>query len=135
MTRFVLALSVLSAVGAGVALASGTPNAAVNCLGKPVEKPPTIVFACGDGNFGARHLRWTGWGAPTAAAVGTGYANDCKPYCAAGHFHDYRIVVLASAPRACHGKVAYTTFTTAFVGRSPFPNLSAADSIYRFRCR
>jgi hypothetical protein len=140
MTRFALARSLaVLAAGAGVvtgtASGAGSPTAVVGCSGKPVAEPAAIVFACGDGNFGAKGLRWIGFGAPTAAAVGTGYANDCKPYCAAGHFHDYRIVVVASAPKTCHGKLAYTTLTAAFIGPSPFPKLSAADSVYRFPCR
>jgi hypothetical protein len=145
MTRRVRARSALAtvvaaaaggcALAAGGAAAAGPPDAVVNCLGKPVPKPAAIVFACGDGNFGARKLRWTGWGEPFAAAVGTGYANDCTPTCAAGHFHDYRIVVVAEAPKPCHGALAYTTFTSAFVGPTPLPRATVADSTYTFRCR
>jgi hypothetical protein len=131
----VLAAAALGAAVLAAAAQAGGPNAVVNCLGKPVAKPKAIVFACGDGNFGAKTLAWTGWGEPFAAAVGTGYANDCTPTCAAGHFHDYRIVIVASAPKPCHGKLAYTTLTTAFVGPGPSPGASVADSTYRFGCR
>ena len=34
-------------------------------------------------------LRWRGWNRNVATARGTAYANDCIPYCAAGHFIAY----------------------------------------------
>lgn len=115
--------------------AAPAPSAIPDCLGKPQVRPAQLVFACADANFGARGLRWIGWGSPVAAALGTGYANDCKPYCAAGTMHNYRVVVVASGSVRCpDGRRAYATAAVAFLGRSPFPKASARDMTYPLRC-
>ena len=92
-----------------------------DCIGKPQVRPSEVIFACGDANFLARRLQWTGWGERFAAATGVAEVNDCTPYCAAGHFHSYRVVIIASGHQSCpDGRPAYTTVTYAFVGREPF---------------
>ena len=92
-----------------------------DCVGKPQVRPSEVIFACGDANFLARRLQWTGWGERFAAATGIAAINDCTPYCAAGHFHNYRVVIIASGHQSCpDGHPAYTTVTYAFVGRPPF---------------
>src|SRR5215468_10785970 len=63
--------------------------------------PEEIVLACGDGNFSLEGLRWRQWGAATATATGVVHENDCKPYCAAGHFHDFRVTAAATALTTC----------------------------------
>ena len=101
-------------------------------------RPHSVVFACGDGNFGFDHLEWVGWGEPHAVAIGSAYANDCKPYCAAGHFKRYRAVLIASGSQRCpNGTTAYRTVTYAFVGRSPFPGDAPGTTNPRqvFPCR
>ena len=132
------AFAALGAAGAAaVALAGATshPTALPDCLGKPRVRPATVVLACGDGNFGVRRLRWIGWGGPCAAAVGTAYANDCTPNCAAGHFHAYRAVIVADGAQRCAHVVAYSRVTVAFVGPSPYPKSKASDLVYPVRCR
>jgi hypothetical protein len=104
-----------------------------DCLGKPQIKPAQIVFACGDGNFSAAKLQWTGWGATFAAARGTGSMNDCTPNCAAGHFHSAPIVVLASGRGSCpDGRPAYTTVTWAWIGKPPYVD---NDPKQTFHCK
>jgi hypothetical protein len=71
------------------------------CAHKPLMRPPSIVFACADANFYADHLHWTSWSASGATATGTGHRNDCKPYCAAGHFHTFLITVRLSHVVTC----------------------------------
>lgn len=122
------------AVLAAVALA-GPPTALPDCLGKPQVRPAAVVIACGDGNFGLRKLRWSGWGTTMARATGVAYANDCKPYCAAGHFQSYAAVLVASGRQRCHGKVAYARLTISFPGRSPYPKAKPADLVYPRPCR
>lgn len=125
-----LALAVTASASAAPA-----PSAIPDCLGKPQVRPAHLVFACADANFGARGLSWTGWGSRVAAAVGTGYANDCKPYCAAGKMHSYRVVVVASGSVRCpDGRRAYAKAAVAFVGPSPFPKASVRDMTYPLRC-
>jgi hypothetical protein len=120
----------------GAAAFTGGPHALPDCLGKPRERPAEIVLACADGNFGVRRLRWTGWGETFAAATGVAFANDCKPYCAAGHMHSYQAIVVASGTQHCPGgATAYSRVTVAFVGRSPYPTSRPADMVYPARCR
>ena len=105
-----------------------------DCLGKLRVKPTEVVLACGDGNFGIRKLSWVGWGSATAHATGTAYANDCKPYCAAGHFHTYPAVLVASGRQSCHGSPAYARVRISFPGRTPYPKAKPADLTYPLRC-
>jgi hypothetical protein len=90
-----------------------------SCLLRPVA-PEEIVLACGDGNFSLESLRWKGWGAATATAAGVVHENDCKPYCAAGHFHDYPVTVAATALKSCKaGRRQYTGLSWRYTGRRP----------------
>ena len=57
------------------------------CTHRASVRPTEIVVACADANFYLDRLRWTRWTATEAVATGVGHRNDCKPYCAAGHFH------------------------------------------------
>ncbi|MEV0904260.1 hypothetical protein [Streptomyces hokutonensis] len=65
----------------------------VDCLWHPEVRPADFVLACGDGNSRLASLRWTNWDANSATATGVNWVNDCKPYCAAGKFHSYPVVV------------------------------------------
>ncbi len=105
------------------------------CAGRPAVRPAAVVLACGDANFGVRGLHWTGWGDATARATGTAYANDCKPYCAAGHFHSYPAVVVAFGRQTCHGVPAYAKVRISFPGRTPYPKAKPADLVYPRPCR
>jgi len=81
--------------------------------------PASIVFACGDGNAGLKQLVWRGWGASRASATGVRYQNDCEPNCAAGRFHEYPAMVVASAPGAVGGRNAYTMLEVTVSGPHP----------------
>ena len=69
--------------------------------------PKTWTLACADGNFYLTGLHWKNWGDAAATATGVAHANDCNPYCAAGHFHTYRIVAEVSRLRTCYGRRQY----------------------------
>jgi hypothetical protein len=126
-----LAITSVSASGTTSARPKGLPD----CLGRPRTQPAAIVFACADANFGARHLRWTGWGRGFTAAVGTAYANDCDPTCVEGTFHTYRAIVVASGSQECpDGTLAYERVTIGFVGPSPYPDAKPRDLVYPLRC-
>jgi hypothetical protein len=133
--RRIALLAALALVLSASAAAASPPVALLDCLAKPTVRPRSVVLACADANFIAEHLRWTGWGSPFAAARGTASVNDCTPYCAAGHFHTYAIVLIAAGSQTCHGRRAYLTVTYAFIGRSPYPRGSVADATVPFRCR
>ncbi len=83
-------------------------------------KPIEVVLACADAGLGVRAIHWLGWGSPVAAGLGTAYANDCTPTCAAGHFHSYRgVLLLSGSASAALGLLAYATAVVAIVGRPP----------------
>jgi hypothetical protein len=103
-------------------------------VGKPTVRPSEIVLACADAGLGVRRLRWLGWGEPTAAGIGTAFANDCTPNCAAGHFHTYRAVLLLSGRQRCGTATAYRTATVAIVGKAPPAWWTAAGATYPLRC-
>jgi hypothetical protein len=95
--------SVLAALLMAITLAHAQP-VWVDCNHAHDIRPAGITLACGDGNFWVNRLDWTSWGRKSATAVGVGHLNDCKPYCAAGHFHAYRISIRLSKVVACGGR-------------------------------
>jgi hypothetical protein len=127
---WVVALAAASVLSA----ATASPSVVPDCLGKPVVKPVEIILACADDGLGVRAIRWLGWGSPVAAGLGTAYANDCTPSCAAGHFHTYRAVLLLAGSQRCDRHVAYRTATVAIVGTPPSAWASASDATYPLRC-
>jgi len=112
----------LAAPVAALALASTTtvPSFAGCFNVAPKVRPPSLVVACGDGNFFLTGLKWSHWTTMSAAGLGTGHQNDCTPYCAAGHFHLYRVSVRLSRPEVCkNGRHEFTRFSYRFVSRKP----------------
>jgi hypothetical protein len=93
------------------------PPVVPNCITR-VAAPRKLTFSCADGNFYLSDLRWRDWGAPVATASGTAHANDCTPYCAAGHFHTYRITVETSRLRACLGRRQYLRLVVHYAARA-----------------
>ncbi|MFC8432434.1 hypothetical protein [Streptomyces sp. NPDC057253] len=75
------------------AQARTAPPVLVDCLWHPQVRPTDFMLACGDGNSRLASLHWTRWDARGAQAKGVNWVNDCKPYCAAGHFHAYPVTV------------------------------------------
>lgn len=59
------------------------------------------MVACGDANFAIDHIRWSSWTRTRAVGTGTAHENDCKPNCAAGHFHAFPITVRLSKVVHC----------------------------------
>jgi hypothetical protein len=51
-------------------------------------EPRSILFACGDGNFFAKHLDWRRWHPHRAVGEGEFHQNACHPDCASGTFHE-----------------------------------------------
>ncbi|MFF4536785.1 hypothetical protein ACWD4F_30520 [Streptomyces aureus] len=71
----------------------------VDCLWHPDVRPADFILACGDGNSRLTSLHWSHWNANSAVARGVNLVNDCKPYCAAGKFHSYPVVVVLDHPQ------------------------------------
>jgi hypothetical protein len=89
-----------------------------NC-GPLVSAPRALVLACADGNYELASLRWSSWGRATATATGIARANDCTPYCAAGHFHSYRITASAGRLTRCGRARFYARVTIVYPGARP----------------
>jgi len=136
----VICLAVVGAVSTtffpSSARADSTTIAFPNCVGKPEVRPKDVTVACGDANFRVENIRWTGWGESFAAGMGTATVNDCEPNCAAGHFHNYPVVVIVNGKQTCPNRQpAYAKITYAFIGRSPLPtNARPEDATIPFPC-
>lgn len=107
-----LALSAALSAGS-VAAADPLPKLATQLPEEELQVRPPIVSYTGDGTgfLGGRtssppaHLdrggiHWLSWGPRSAFGRGYAWINDCRPYCAAGHFHKHRATVRASRPRS-----------------------------------
>ena len=105
MRRHTMVTAVTFCAAALLAPAVGTSSAApsaarpvpppviVDCFWHPDVRPADFMIACGDGNSRLASLHWSRWDASSARATGVNVVNDCKPYCAAGTFHSYPVVV------------------------------------------
>ncbi|MFK0295190.1 hypothetical protein ACIQU6_32615 [Streptomyces sp. NPDC090442] len=95
--------------------------AVIDCIGHAQERPGNFMLACGDGNNVLKSLHWSQWRDRSAVAKGTDFVNDCKPYCAAGHFHGYPVKVRFDTPqpRAGHSGQHYTRVTLTYTGARP----------------
>lgn len=91
----------------------------IDTCGPLVSKPTSIVLACADANYSLERIAWHGWGAGTATATATVRANDCKPYCAAGHFHSYPATVIVAKLARCGLARTYHLLTVVYAGARP----------------
>jgi hypothetical protein len=128
-------VTIAAAALAGPAAAkhdAGAPTVFPDCLGKPLVKPADLVIACGDGNESLSNLTWVGWGSPFTAGRGVVTINDCTPSCAAGHDHDYPVVVILTGRQTCRpsGKIAYARLSLAFLDNKAHQSASVT-----FPCR
>jgi hypothetical protein len=90
------------------------------CSHQAQLRPVQIVFACADGNFYVNGMSWTHWGTADAEGTGVGHLNDCTPYCAAGHFHAYKLSVRLSRPVVCvKGRREFSRIGWRFTGAKP----------------
>ena len=111
-----------------LALLAAAATVFTGCAHHPSVRPASVVFACGDGNFYATSLHWSSWDATTATAKGVGHLNDCKPYCAAGHFHTYPLTVRLSRPVQCvHGRTEFSRIAWTYTGAHPAHVLRAGN--------
>jgi hypothetical protein len=121
----VLCAALLAASATAVAFAStgSAPPTIPNC-GHAVVAPKTLTLACADANYGLARMSWRRWGDATATGSGVASANDCTPYCAAGHFHTYPVTATASLLRTCSpgkrvGPAQYTLLVLRYPGKRP----------------
>jgi hypothetical protein len=94
----------------------------ISCLGRPEARPDSFTLACADGNDYLTGLSWTSWTPRLASGYATQVVNDCVPYCAAGHFHSYPVLVVlwgSAARRGNPGTLRYTKITLIYPGARP----------------
>jgi hypothetical protein len=94
----------------------------INCQGRAEVRPGTFTLACADGNDYLTGLSWTSWTPRLASGYGIQEENDCTPYCAAGHFHAYPVLVRlggSGAVRGNPGSLRYTRITLVYPGARP----------------
>jgi len=65
----------------------------INCLFKSQTRPSSFILTCADAGDVLAHLHWVSWGPGAAFATGVEQINDCTPYCAAGKFINYPVLV------------------------------------------
>ncbi|WP_055490859.1 hypothetical protein [Streptomyces sp. TP-A0356] len=125
--------ALVAAVGTASAAPGASPSAAhsVNQAGRPVlvdcvwhaqVHPDDFMIACGDGNSRLVSLHWSQWDPNSAVANGLNVVNDCKPYCAAGKFHSYPVVVRLDHPQPWkkHPKLQhYTQMSLVYLDDRP----------------
>ncbi|MGV9991168.1 hypothetical protein [Streptomyces sp. NPDC003374] len=137
--RTVITLCAAALLTAGPATASAAPAASppaareqagrqprqpvlVDCLWHPRTQPGAFILACGDGNSRLSSLGWTQWNAQAAVGRGVNLVNDCKPYCAAGKFHSYPVLVRLERPAPWKKDPQvrrFTQLTLVFTGARP----------------
>ena len=108
---------VLADLGVGCTPPDGV--AWINDCGPLVSAPHSLVLSCADANYDVVRLAWHGWGGAAATAAGSARANDCKPNCAAGHFHSYPITARTSSLSVCGRARYYARLTISYASRRP----------------
>ncbi|MET7684800.1 hypothetical protein [Streptomyces sp. NPDC005423] len=114
--------SVAAPPAAPVAARQSAGPVLVDCLWHQVVRPADYVLACGDGNSRLTSLHWSSWGSDSATATGVNAVNDCRPYCAAGRFHDYPVVVRLDSPQSWKKQPQvqhFTRMTLEYTGARP----------------
>lgn len=142
MRRYALRTVVTLCFAASLAAAAGAPSSArptaapaadtvrqeprspviVDCFWHANVRPADFMLACGDGNSRLTSLHWSKWSTGSASAEGVNVVNDCRPYCAAGKFHSYRVVVRLDRvkPWKKHPEVQhYSRITLEYQGDRP----------------
>ncbi|MER6981673.1 hypothetical protein [Streptomyces carpinensis] len=124
-----LSAGLATASAAPAAQSSATPEHAkpprpvlVDCFWKPQARPDAFILACGDANSRLASLHWSAWNARSAVARGVNFVNDCKPYCAAGTFHSYPVIVRLDRPEPWKKNPQmkhFTRMSLVFTGARP----------------
>jgi hypothetical protein len=93
--------------------------AIVGCRGSLHVEPSEVVACAADDGVNIDHVKWTGWGEDPAYGRGRAVSNSCEPYCAAGNYHIFRIVLIATGLKPCQGKQVYSTIRFAVIEEAP----------------
>jgi hypothetical protein len=118
--RRLFALMVIVALAAVSVAAADARTFYPNCTSKLRYKPRTLSVFCADGGMQVKRIRWQRWVAAEARGRSRWtYVNDCRPNCAEGHFHRYRVRLVLRRVGTCaaNGERIFTRMTVIFVGR------------------
>jgi hypothetical protein len=85
----------------------------VNCAFKEQVRPSNFILTCADAGDVLAHLHWVSWGPTAAFATGVEQINNCTPYCAAGKFINYPVLVNLWRPEPLRGHPGTFYFTRA----------------------
>jgi hypothetical protein len=80
---------------------------------------PHFFLLSGDGTFGVSKVQWQSYGGAVATATGRAFANDCIPYCAAGHIFKPQAKLTLSRIVQCQGHPVYSRLSYRLIGKLP----------------
>lgn len=93
------------------------------CAGGRV-KPAKVILTCADAGAALHGMRWHHWNRRVARGHGRLRVNGCRPDCASGSLHTYRVRVRAYRPRRCgparHARYQYTRIRVRARGHHGF---------------
>ncbi|MGW2845737.1 hypothetical protein [Streptomyces sp. NPDC001274] len=95
---------------------------AIDCSSNPQVRPGDFLLACGDGNNRLTNIHWSHWGPSSALGTALDNVNDCQPYCAAGTFHAYPVIVRLDGPESSRARPdvqRFTRITLVYTDGSP----------------
>jgi hypothetical protein len=111
LAAFLLAATAMLSAGSAAALSPAATSASAptsvstsapqgkrtqvvhNCTNYRVKPKDNIVFACADGYLYLSGMHWSSWHKHNAYGHGYLWLNGCKPNCAEGKMHHYRVRV------------------------------------------
>ncbi len=104
------------------------------CGAEQQVRPSVVIITCASNAITARDLKWSRWGGPIAAAVGTAVVDLCAfSDCHTGKYGSAPIVVVATSVRKCpSGARSYGKLQFMFIGKSPFQGVPANFSAGNF---
>ena len=111
---------------ATAAQAASVPAVAIELFGGPFEVQPTALTLSGDGAFfiagvGPRYgqITWNYWNPTSASGTGVAWADDCRPDCADGTHHGFRVHLWLWRPALLNGRAAFTRMKIVYLHNVP----------------
>lgn len=131
--RLILLAALLAGCSHSPGAAAGRAVARLaNCGSKPEPRPAVIVIVCANNSITARDLKWSNWGKPVTAAIGTAVVDLCAyTDCHTGSYRSAPIVVIATRLVRCSARVSgYSRVQYVFAGTSPFQGTPAGTKYF-----
>jgi hypothetical protein len=124
-------LTILVGCGSGSSTVSTEPSAAASpgadvavlgCQGSLKVEPSEVVACSIDEPVKIDHVDWTGWGEDPAYGRGRAIINTCEPYCAAGNYHLFRVILIATGLKPCQESQVYSAIRFAVISEGTTPS-------------